>query len=268
MVKFKLNPTPYPELNIVLEKLVQGIENILGETLIGAYLQGSFAIGDFDEHSDVDFIIVIKDELTKDQVESLQAMHSHIYELDSYWAQHLEGSYYPLQTLNNLDQRGKTLWYLDNGANHLIKSDHCNTLVVRFVVREKGVILTGPSPSALVDPIPVELLKNEIHADINNWGQEILSNPERFKNHFYQTFIVLNFCRMLHDLHTGFPGSKRAGADWAKRNLHPSWKGLIDRTWAGRPVPELSVRRPADPKDFKSTLLFVKYIIEESAKIK
>ncbi len=50
-------------------------------------------------------------------------------------------------------------------------------------------------------------------ATIHDWGQEILSRPDHFNNRFYQGFIVLNYCRMLHDLHRGFPGSKLAGAE-------------------------------------------------------
>jgi hypothetical protein len=72
---------------------------------------------------------------------------------------------------------------------------------------------------------------------------------------------------MLHDLHTGYPGSKRAGAEWAKNNLDSSWIGLINRTWSGRPTPEISVRQPADPKDFESTLKFVQYIINKSKEV-
>jgi hypothetical protein len=66
---------------------------------------------------------------------------------------------------------------------------------------------------------------------------------------------------MLHDLHTGFPGSKRAGADWAKASLDPAWADLIDRAWTGRPNPALSVRQPADPSEFERTLEFVRYAI-------
>jgi predicted nucleotidyltransferase len=64
--------TPFQELNKVLEKLVSGIEDSLADILLGVYLQESFALGDFDEHSDVDFIVVIKDSLLPDQVEPLQ----------------------------------------------------------------------------------------------------------------------------------------------------------------------------------------------------
>jgi predicted nucleotidyltransferase len=39
------------------------VQDVLGTGFVGAYLQGSFAVGDFDRHSDVDFIIVIAEEL-------------------------------------------------------------------------------------------------------------------------------------------------------------------------------------------------------------
>ena len=257
-------PTPYPDLNLVLQELVGSMQAALGSNFIGAYLQGSFAVGDFDIHSDVDFIVTIQNELSESEVEALQAMHERIYCLDISWAQHLEGSYFPKNTLRRFAHSGHLLWYLDHGSRSLIQSDHCNTVLVRWVVREHGVILAGPHPATLVDPIPVGTLRREMLATIRDWGYEILTDSDHYNNRFYQAFIVQNYCRMLHDLHRGFPGSKRAGTEWAKANLDPCWVGLIDRTWAGRPNPAVSVRQRADPEDFKATLEFVQYIIGES----
>jgi len=255
-------PTPYPELNAVLRHLVSGVRAALDDAFVGAYLQGSFAAGGFDLDSDVDFIVATEHELTKDEVEALQAVHGRTYDLDCEWAQHLEGSYFPRDTLRRLDRRGRPLWYLEHGDRALTLSEHCNTAVVRWVVREHGVTLAGPNPSGLVDPVPVDALREEILETIRDWGQEILSEPERFSNRFYQSFIVLSYCRMLHDLHTGRIQSKRAGAEWAKGVLDPSWAGLIDRTWDGRPNPAVSVRQPADPGEFDRTLDFVRHVIE------
>jgi hypothetical protein len=98
---------------------------------------------------------------------------------------------------------------------------------------------------------------------MQRFGKDILTHPERYNNRFYQAFIVLNYCRMLHDLRNGFPGSKRGGATWAKANLDASWADLIDRAWTGRPNPALSVRQPADPADFQAMLAFVRYIIDQ-----
>ena len=255
-------PTPYVELNQVLSDLVSRMQEILGDNFVGAYLQGSFAIGGFDIHSDVDFIVVINDKLSPDQINALQEMHDQIYQLESKWAQHLEGSYFPKEILRYHSNQGVKLWYLDNGARSLIRSEHCNTIYVRWVVREKGVTLAGPPPSTLVDPISTELLRDDIFETIINWGQEILDDPNSFNNRFYQSFIVLSYCRMLHDLHNGYAGSKREGAEWAKSALDPSWSVLIEGTWDGRPNPAQKVRQPADPQDYKKTLKFVKYVMD------
>ena len=259
-------PTPYPGLNAVLEELVLSQQAALGTSFIGTCLQGSFATGDFDEHSDVDFIVATEGEPTDAQVRALQAMHGRVFDLECEWARHLEGSYFPRQVLRDCARRGELLWYLDNGSRALVRADHCNTAVVRWTVREHGVCLAGPAPASLVDPVPVELLRKEILAVINDWGRKILAEPEPFNNRFYQGFIVLSYCRMLHDLRAGSIGSKRTGAEWAKAKLDPSWAGLIDRAWLTRPNPAVSVRQPPDPVDFTRTLEFVRCVMAEAAK--
>jgi hypothetical protein len=261
-----MHPTPYPELNEVLDELTAGVRGALGDSLVGAYLQGSFAEGGFDRHSDVDFIVVTEEELTDGQVRALQTLHGRVYDIDSEWAKHLEGSYFPREVLRTCAGRGVPLWYLNHGDRSLTRSEHCNTAVVRWQVREHGVVLAGPAPKALVDAIPVETLRQEVLTTIRDWGHEILTEPERFSNRFYQSFIVLSYCRMLHALHTGRVGSKRAGAEWAKTVLDPSWAGLIDRTWDGRPDPAVSVRQPADPDEFERTLEFVRHVIRAGAR--
>jgi len=260
-------PTPYADLNTVLAELVSSVRSALGDTFVGAYLQGSFAVGDFDHHSDVDFIIAIRDELTDSQVAGLQAIHQRVYSLDSEWAKHLEGSYFPLAVLRRRERRGTPLWYLDHGSRSLVRSDHCNTMLVRHVVREMGVTLAGPSPATLVDPIPVDALREETRATIRDWGRQILDQPEVCANRFYQGYLVLNYARMLHDLTVGRPGSKRVGAEWAKARFGPAWAGLIDRAWGGRPNPAVSVREPADPADYERTLEFVRLIMREAERV-
>ncbi len=240
------------------------MQEILGNYFIGAYLQGSFAIGDFDQHSDVDFIVVVEEDLTSNQVDALQVMHDQVYQLDSEWARHLEGSYFPREILRDKSKTGKQLWYLDHGARSLIRSEHCNTIVVRWIVREKGVTLAGPPPKTLVDPISEEFLRAEIFETLTKWGKEILDDPSRYNNRFYQSFIVLSYCRMLHDLYRGYPGSKREGAEWAKSVLDRSWVILIDGAWDVRPDPARKVQQPADAEDFKKTMRFLEYVMNES----
>jgi hypothetical protein len=256
--------TPYPELNAVLDQFVRAAELALGDRFIGAYLQGSFAVGDFDEHSDADFIVAVRDELKPEQVARLQQLHRDLYNLPVQWAKHLEGSYFPAALLRSSDGAGASLWYLDHGNSALVQSSHCNTLVVRVVLREYGITLAGPSPSELIDPISVGALRRETRHMMQQWAREILNDPGPYRNRFYQGYIVLSYARMLHDLVEGRPGSKRAGAEWAKTTLGPESRDLIDRAWATRPDPASSVRQPADPVDFERTLEFMQFCIERA----
>src|SRR5690242_16704577 len=123
-------PTPYSDLNDVLTALVAGVKEVVQDKLLDIYLQGSFAVGDFDEHSDVDFIVVLADELSDEEVQRLNKMHTAIYARPSEWAKRLVGSYFPVDTLAN-PPAGK-VWYLDHGHTTLERSTHCNTYVVRW----------------------------------------------------------------------------------------------------------------------------------------
>src|SRR5947209_15180796 len=100
-------PTPYPELNRVLRDLVDSVQTVLSTNFVGAYLQGSFAVGDFDLHSDVDFILVTEVELSPSEVHGLQEVHQRLYGLDIPWAHHLEGSYFPKEVLRDHARQGE-----------------------------------------------------------------------------------------------------------------------------------------------------------------
>ena len=72
-------PTPNLELNEVLHELVSGIKSVLDKNLVAVFLQGSFALGDWDAGSDVDFLVVLENELPENLLPELSAMHGRIY---------------------------------------------------------------------------------------------------------------------------------------------------------------------------------------------
>lgn len=258
--------TPDPELNAVLHELVTGVQTVLGDNFMAAYLQGSFAVGDWDQDSDVDFLVAIQHDLSEADVMALQSIHSRIYNLECSWAQHLEGSYFPKEILKCAGPNRAPLVYLDNAHEYLIRSQHDNTLVVRWVVREYGIALAGPAAQTLIEPVSADDLRREVLTTMLDWAEQIFADPGQMNNRWYQPYAVLSYCRMLHTLQTGRVGSKPAGAQWAESALEPRWAGLIRRAWDERPDPSRKVRQPADPADLARTLEFIQYALTVSSK--
>ena len=257
------SPTPYPELNDVLRELVAGVGEILADNFCGAYLQGPFAVGDADEHSDVDFIVVTRDELTDEQVDALQAMHKRLYALDSSWAQHLEGSYTPKSELRHVDESRPPWWYLDNGASELIKDNHCNTAVVRWSLREKGVVLAGPDPKTLIEPVSADELRSDVLVALREWADWLGTSPSYSRR--AQGVTVLSICRILHTFESGLVTTKRAAGEWALGALSPEWATLVQEALDDRPDPWTKVRERAGPNVVKRTLAFVDYAVERTS---
>src|SRR6266478_6491156 len=99
--RFSINPspTPYSALNTVLVYFVERVRDLTADNFVGAYLQGSFALGDFDENSDADFLIVVKRDIADSDVPALNALHAAIHDFPPPWGHRLEGSYSPAAIL-------------------------------------------------------------------------------------------------------------------------------------------------------------------------
>lgn len=258
-------PTADSELNAVLRALVSGAQEALGGNFIGAYLQGSFALSGWDADSDVDFIVVTEQELAEDELNALQRLHWKLYDLPSHWAQHLEGSYFPRRLLLRAGAEPSPLWYLDNTHRALEQDSHDDSQVVRWVLRERGLVLSGPAPQTLIDPVPAEALRQEARKTLQSWASQVFAAPQALDNGWYQPYAVLTLCRLLFTLRTGQVASKPVAADWAQAALDPGWGGLIRRALRERANPSLKVRLPAIPADLRLTLDFFHYALNLDA---
>lgn len=254
-------PTPSAELNAVLAHLVGEAKALLGDNFIGAYLQGSFALGDFNENSDCDFLIVTQRDIAPEELPAFQALHAAIHDLPHpRWRNGLEGSYAPAAVLRRWSTtprdppgeprpdswadpgasgsppRAYPFWYLDHGAKHLVRSEHDNTQVVRWCLRERGVVLEGPDPRRLIDPVSAQALKAEVREAMDHC---LALGLEPLDNRAWLQFWVGLYCRMAHTLATGQIASKKAGTGWASQALDPRWASFIVRTQAvGKGTPQ------------------------------
>ena len=255
-------PTPYPEVNTLLHELMDSVQAVLGSHFIGMYLDGSLANGDFDQDSDIDFVVVTDEEIRGDLFLSLQAMHDRIAMIDSPWAIQLEGSYISKRALRRYDPANDVHPNIQRGMGERLKLvDHgADWDVHRFILRTRGIMLAGPPPQTLVDPVPPDQLRQAMLSRLSEWATRILHEPAQIKSRGYQSYVVLSLCRILYTLQFGTVTSKPVAARWAQEVLGERWVPLIERTWASRHNPG----QDASAEDVDETLAFIQFTLQRS----
>lgn len=265
------HPTPYPEVNLILQDLLPSVQSILGNRFIGMYLYGSLASGDFDPESDVDYVVVTDDVLSNELVSALQAMHTRIATLDSWCATQLEGSYVPQGALRQYDPVHALHLHIDRGKGEQLKRIQIDNdtlrrawwagwVILRFALRERGITLAGQAPLTLIDPVSPDELQQAMLAELHGWAAPILDGPDQIDNRGYQSYTVLTLCRILYTLQHGAVAAKSIAAKWARETLEQRWIPLIERAWVGRQNPGLK----AESEDVNETLEFIRYTLERS----
>jgi hypothetical protein len=147
------HPTEYDELNALLGDLVAEGRRILGAAFVGAYLQGSFALGAADLASDCDFLVVTGRPVTDEEYAGLATLHADLPTRPGHWSRHLEGSYAVRAELRGLAGLGRPWPYIDHGSRELRRDTHCR--VVDPVPARPSAPGCGPScPASSGDSSP------------------------------------------------------------------------------------------------------------------
>lgn len=233
--------------------------------MIGVYLFGSLAGGDFDQESDVDVAVVTDEEVSSDLFSALEAMHTRIADIDSPWATQLEVSYIPQTALRRYDPTHTLHPHIDRDRGERLHiADHDQAWVVqRDTLRERGITLIGPAPHTLIDPVSPDDLRQAMLALLQGWATRILADPARVNSRGYQSYTVLSLCRMIYTLEHGAVISKPAAARWAQATLGARWTALVERAWVGRQHPQLE----ATAEDIRGTLDFIQYTLDRSRSV-
>ncbi len=246
----RLAPTPYAEVNSLLRLLLTQMQTVLGERLVGLYLYGSLSLGDFDlASSDLDFLAVTSDDLPDATLEGLRQMHAAIAASGHPFAHRLEGSYMPRAALRRYDPANNQHPNIGSDWPFTVNGHGKSWLIERLTVREHGVVVWGPPPQTLIDPVAPEELRAAVCDHITHWWQSRLTEPEWMRPRAHQAFTVLSLCRALYTLEHGSLCSKPQAAAWAQ-TAYPHWQPIIERA--------LAWRADHAPDDVTATMAFLR----------
>jgi hypothetical protein len=236
--------TGYADVDAVLAELLAGARDTLGPQLVGVYLDGSLATGDFSGHSsDIDVLVVTKEALSDEVVSALGTMHARLVAGTSKWARELEVSYIPRRALRRFDPDDNCHPHIERGSDQLVTEPHeCDWVIHRYVVREHGVALAGPNPRTLIDPVNAEDLRHAVVSLLHGWWTPAPTCRRWLDNPFYRSYAVLTMCRMRYTLQYGVVVSKAVAARWAQEVLDARWTPLIEAAlaWSNDHVADLS----------------------------
>ena len=226
------SPTPFNDVNVVLHEFLARIRTLLGNHFQGMYLVGSLALGDFDPlNSDIDFIVVTDTEIGDDLFDGLQDIHAQFAVSTSPWAERIEAIYIPRSALSRTTPSTSPYPQLEKGTR-LFKAPLESGWVFQCIsIRDRGVVIAGPEPRALVGPINSQDLYSASANITSTWIEQVETDPTWLpwlRQRSAQSFVILTLCRLLYSMAMGAVTSKPRAADWARKELGEPWTTLIE----------------------------------------
>ncbi len=235
-----------PDVQVLLCTVTQGLIDLLGQELVGLYVRGSLATGDFDpETSDVDLFAVVGHPLRPALFDRLRRWHEALAHEDIPYVRELEITYVDRENARRFRagrrfptlERGGALRWTQHGANWVLE---------RWVVREHGIPLVGPEPSTLIDPITPAQMRAAVRERMRDWmaWAEDETDPDWAFPLSHKAYVVETMCRALYTTEHGTWMSKPAAVAWAQSALPEPWRTWVKRSRAWRrqntPAPELN----------------------------
>ena len=188
-----------------------GLLNILTEKLFGIYIYGAVAFPEAAATSDIDFHVVVTDQLSQKEKSSLVELHDYLQTKYPSPREDFDGYYLTYADLQDSDPPKHLLY--DNIR------DESWALHRAHIRAGRVIILHGPDPRDLYLPVSWHELEGNLLHELKYVEEHL---------HEYPHYCILNLCRIVYSfMNQDVVISKMASGDWAKREF-PKWTRYID----------------------------------------
>jgi catechol 2,3-dioxygenase-like lactoylglutathione lyase family enzyme len=250
--------TTEPAVASVVDSIREAIVAVTGPSLVGLYLFGSLASGDFEvEVSDIDLLAVLDGDPGERLVPRLRRMHADLARAHPAWDDRIEVIYISAHGLAACRTDTTTIAVISSGEPfHVVEAGQDWTLTW-YPAREDGVRLAGPPIDSLIPPIPRAEFLGQVRRSLAGFADRIPDDAPPG----WQAYAILTTCRALYATTTGERVSKQTAAAWAQREL-PQWSDLVGRALVWR-------QRQRDPgwQDGAATVSETRSFVAEMEKL-
>jgi len=244
----KPDSNAYPIVGVVRDAIV----DTTGPSLVGLYLYGSLATGDFEPHvSDIDLIAVLRERPDEALVRRLGTMHEGLARAEPGWSDRIEVDYVSARGLAHCRTHATTIVRISPGEPlHMIEAGR-DFILDWYPARQDGLALEGPRLDSLVPPIQEAEYLEEVRKYLAGFRGRFDDDASPRS----QAYAILTMCRGLAALRFGDRLSKREAAARIQREF-PRWSDLIDRAlrWRDR---QWSIDQPDGAAAVAETRAFI-----------
>jgi hypothetical protein len=233
----------------------------LRDNLIGIYLRGSLAMGDFDPAtSDIDLLAVTERPVSEGEFQRLSEFHEHLARSPNPFANEIEIAYIERTAVRRYEpgQRHPTL----GRGETLVWTEHRDNWVLeRWMVRERGVALIGPDPRTLIEPVTPEAMCAAVRTRLCDWADWAAApdDADEIERTGAQAYTVETMCRALYTLATGTLESKPRATAWALDTLPEPWRTTVERAHGNR------MSDGCNPAAVPEVVEFVRWVASDGA---
>lgn len=221
----------YPDISVLLDNILSGIQKVLGERLVGLYLYGSLVAGDFDyEISDVDLLAATETLIDENEFAALERMHDEIVSENPFWRDRIEIQYASLEALKTFKTEKSTIANISPGEPfHFLEAGR-DWLLNWYFVRENGITLFGAESLAIIAPIS----RQEFLEAVREQAEERAANVDKARgSRPYQAYLIMTVCRAFYAIERGEQVSKRRAGAFVGEKF-PKYSDLIEDAFRWR----------------------------------
>ena len=215
--------------------------------MLGVYLTGSLSYDAFNYNSsDIDVTVIVHHPVAAAELASIARLHTEIEGKFAKWARRFECSYTPVEMLPNLMPPGQPRpWYWGGDSTLYAEAPFGNEWIINNYHLRSSITLFGPGFEELTEPIDIEEVRKACVRDLfEEWAPK-KTTPEWFRDSHYESYFVLNLCRIYHTVICSVAGSKKMAAEWVKANCDERWVSLVSAAQAWEYGVELDLRQEA-----------------------
>lgn len=195
------------EIKTLIDALSERIVNVLGDNFMSLYIHGSLALGDFNENSDIDFVVI-----TNHMIEDINVIEKVHRELENYpWGSKLEGSYIT-KNMASCDKllNDKRLYF--NSSVLKWEPYGYEWYFERTILINHGLLICGEDFYSKLLPPTHEVLKEAcVSLVVDTWIP--LMDRGNLTDE-YIVFGVLSMGRLMYTLETGEITTKLKASQW------------------------------------------------------